>query len=76
MERAANIISQFANHSRKGSGKHLYFRFSEQSGYENGKYQRFRCITPTFRLTPALEKHVAGLAREIRLAKSQTDSSH
>jgi hypothetical protein len=55
MERAANIISQFANRLRKGSGSHLYFRFNEESGYQNGKYQRFRCITSNFRLIPALE---------------------
>jgi hypothetical protein len=55
MERAANIISQFANRVRKGSGKHLYFHFGEKSGYENGKYQRVRRIDANFELSPSLE---------------------
>ena len=55
MERAANIISQLANRVRKGSSKHLYFRFSEKSGYQNGKYGRFRCITSDFQITPTIE---------------------
>lgn len=56
MERAANIISQFANRIRKGSGKHLYFQFTEKSGYEAGKYRRFRRITSTFKLASTLEE--------------------
>lgn len=55
MERAANIISQFANSVRKGSGEHLRFRFKENRGYENGKYRRYRCIKSAFKLTPAIE---------------------
>jgi hypothetical protein len=51
MERAANIISQFANQIRKGSSKHLHFHFMEKSGYETGRYRRYRRITSTFKLT-------------------------
>jgi hypothetical protein len=55
MERAANIICQFANSCRSGSGSHLYFRFAESSGYAAGRYDRKRHITSGFRLTSELQ---------------------
>jgi hypothetical protein len=55
MERAANIICQFANTIRSGAGSNLYFHFAEQSGYETGQYRRRRRITSAFRLTPSME---------------------
>lgn len=55
MERAANIISQFANRVRKGSSKHLYFHFAEKSSYENGKYRRFRRVEADFSLSTDIE---------------------
>src|SRR6185369_11908535 len=52
MERAANIICQFADRIRKGASKHLHFSFAEKRYYEKGRYHRVRCITPRFALTP------------------------
>lgn len=54
MERAANIICQFANGVRKGAGAHLRFQFSEVSFYDKGRYHRKRRIATDFALTPAL----------------------
>jgi hypothetical protein len=81
MERAANIISQFAKQIRKGSSKHLYFQFVERSGYENGKYRRYRCITSTFQLTEPikdtlevwLKKSDWPNPKQIRLTDNETD---
>jgi len=56
MERAANIILQFADRVRKSTSPHLHFQFNEKSGYESGKYQRFRRITSDFQLTAPLEE--------------------
>jgi hypothetical protein len=55
MERAANIICQFCNGVRKGSGAHFYFQFLEKSFYEKGRFHRKRLITPDFALTSPLE---------------------
>src|SRR5882724_9496642 len=46
MDRAANIISQFANRIRKGVAANLYFQFKEGSRQEKGRRKRVRRITP------------------------------
>lgn len=56
MERAANIICQFANRVRKGGGNHLYFQFAEHSYYEQGRLFRKRLITADFKLTQQLKE--------------------
>ncbi len=76
MERAANIISQLANRVRKGSSKHLYFRFSEKSGYQNGKYGRFRCITSDFQITPTIEDSLRSWLTKPDWPNPQTNSPH
>lgn len=68
MERAANIICQFSNGVRKGSGEHLYFEFLEVSYYDNGRYHRKRRITPEFKLTSELKDAL----RDWLLASSRT----
>jgi hypothetical protein len=52
MDRAANIICQFANRVRKGAGEHLYFQFLEENRHQKGFRRRIRRITPQFKLTP------------------------
>ena len=58
MNRAANIICQFANRVRRGSGEHLYFEFLVESYYRNGRFHRNRRITDKFKLTATLEAEV------------------
>jgi hypothetical protein len=60
MDRAANILVNFANRTKKDAGKNLYFEFMEAGGYENGCYQRRRRVTPDFRLTSDLENALRG----------------
>ncbi|MGO9772786.1 MAG: hypothetical protein ACLPSW_25195, partial [Roseiarcus sp.] len=55
MDRAANIMTRFADRTRKGASKHLHFEFQEARSYEDGRYRRIRRVTKDFRLTPALE---------------------
>ena len=55
MDRAANMMAQFADRTRKGSSKHLYFEFQEARSYERGRHRRIRRVTRDFRLTRALE---------------------
>jgi hypothetical protein len=55
MDRAANIISQFATRVRKGAAANLHFHFMEGSRQEKGRRKRVRRITPAFRLTPEFE---------------------
>ncbi|MGY4296141.1 hypothetical protein ACVWXN_004236 [Bradyrhizobium sp. i1.4.4] len=52
MDRAANIISQFANRIRKGAAQNLHFQFMEGSRQEKGRRKRIRRITPAYKLTP------------------------
>ena len=55
MDRAANIISQFANRIRKGAAENLHFQFMEGSRQEKGRRKRIRRITPAYKLTTELE---------------------
>jgi len=55
MDRAANIIVQFAERIRKGAAEHLHFEFRERNVREAGRYRRIRRITPDFKLTPPVE---------------------
>ena len=55
MERAANIIGQFANRERKGAAAHLHFEFLEENRQQKGYRRRVRRITTDFKLTPAFE---------------------
>jgi hypothetical protein len=81
MERAANIICQFSNSVRKGSGAHLYFQFREVSYYDSGRYHRKRRITSNFALTSELKEALRIWLRArdwpnpdtIHLADSQID---
>ena len=63
MERAANIIAQYADGIRKTAGRHLYFNFLEQSGHKNGKFFRKRSIKSDFFLTIDLKKNSKRLDR-------------
>lgn len=58
MDRAANIIGQFADRVRRGTNKHLYFEFTERSFYEKGRYNRIRNVAPDFTLTRDLEERL------------------
>jgi hypothetical protein len=60
MERAANIICQFANRERKRSSTHLHFQFLEENRLEKGMRRRVRRITPKFKLTSAFENILRG----------------
>jgi hypothetical protein len=42
MNRAANIIAQFADRVRKGASKHLFFAFGARGYFEGGRYRRVR----------------------------------
>lgn len=55
MERAANIITQFSERTRSNARQHLHFSFREKSGYESGKFRRYRLISSNFQLTPKIE---------------------
>lgn len=52
MDRAANIIVQFANRIRKNAGKNLYFEFFEAKSRERTRHRR---VTKDFALTSELE---------------------
>jgi hypothetical protein len=58
MDRAANIIAQFADRIRKGAGKHLYFEFQEANSFDGERFQRIRRVTPNFKLNLALEASI------------------
>ena len=51
MGAVAQKICDAANKIRAGAGKHLSFRFLEESGYENGKYFRRRKVSRAFALS-------------------------
>jgi hypothetical protein len=55
MDRAANIMAQFAERVRKGASEHLYFEFQVANSHTNGRNRRIRRVTKDFALTPALE---------------------
>jgi hypothetical protein len=81
MDRAANIMVQFANTVRKGAGEHLYFEYMEKSYYADGRYHRVRCIDGSFKLTPELQETLRFWLKApdwpnpefIRLADTQID---
>jgi hypothetical protein len=52
MDRAANMMAQFTDRTRKGASEHLYFEFQEAKDERN---RRIRRVTKDFALTPALE---------------------
>ncbi|MGE0317447.1 MAG: hypothetical protein AB7I44_05600 [Hyphomicrobiaceae bacterium] len=51
MRSVAQKICDAANKIRAGAGKHLSFRFLEETGYENGEYFRRRKVSRGFALT-------------------------
>jgi hypothetical protein len=56
MDRAANIISEYARQIRKDCAEYLFFTFGEEGGFKNGKYIRRRKITREFQLTEPLKE--------------------
>lgn len=58
MERVANIVSGFANRIAKSANQHLYFEFTEQSGFQNGRFHRSRRVTSDFALTEEFERSI------------------
>jgi hypothetical protein len=81
MDRAANIMAQFSERTRKGASEHLYFEFQAESLPSDASNRRIRRITRDFALTPALESELrAWLAspdwptpKAIRLIDEQVD---
>lgn len=80
MDRTANIIAGYADHLRRGAGKHLYFEFMERS-YWTDRYHRERCIDRSFALTPAIKAYLREwitaedwpAPQQIRIAEGKTD---
>jgi hypothetical protein len=60
MRNVASRIIQLANRTRKGSGRFLYFRFVEMSGWKNGQYHRRSNVS---------EKYVIDRTTETKVAK-------
>ena len=58
MVRVADQLSGFASRIRRGLGPYLYFRFREESGYQDGRYFRRRLAPPDFRLTASIEAKI------------------
>jgi hypothetical protein len=58
MVRVANQLSDCASRIRRGVGPYLYFRFCEESGYQNGSYFRRRLAPADFRLTASIEASI------------------
>jgi hypothetical protein len=56
MNRAANIISNYADRIRKASSKNLYFHFVTKQKVENGRYRRYRSVSLDFELTSEMEE--------------------
>jgi hypothetical protein len=52
MNRAANIIGQFAHRVRRGANKHLYFKFRARQYFDSNGFHRDRLISSDFALTP------------------------
>lgn len=81
MDRAANIMSQFSDRTRKGASKHLYFEFQAEFSHKGGHHQRMRRITKDFALTAALESELRTwltspdwpTPKAIRLTNEQVD---
>ena len=55
MNRAANMIAQFADRVRKGASEHLYFEFGARGYFDGRRYHRIRLISDAFQLTPAFK---------------------
>lgn len=55
MNRAANIICNYADQLRKSSSKNLYFQFVTRREIEKGKSRRYRSISSKFQLTPEIK---------------------
>lgn len=51
MDRTANIICGFANRTKKGAGKHLYFEFGEGRVKDGYRSKRVRFVDPAYELT-------------------------
>lgn len=58
MHRAFSKIGDFANTIRKGAKKNLSLQFAERSSWENGRYQRERCITADFELDDEMRSQI------------------
>lgn len=54
MTAAAQKICDVASGLQPRAGKHLSFRFLEESGYENGRYYRRRRVSRDFLVTPEI----------------------
>lgn len=58
MDRTANIICQAAKQFQPLSLNHLFFHFTEKTGYEDGAYYRRRNVSADFLLTSELKENL------------------
>src|ERR1700733_8184636 len=72
MDRAANIIVQFAKGVRKEADKHLYFQFAERSYYDKGHFHRVRCIDRDFSLAVERKEKLSTWLKSAEWQASQT----
>lgn len=64
MGAAAQKICDAANGLQSKAGKHLSFRFLEESGYEQGRYYRRRRVSRNFLVTPEISAALGSWLQE------------
>ena len=58
MDGVALQVCEFADSKQRGLGKHLYFRFREESGYEDGSYFRRRLAPLDYELSKSAKQKI------------------